>query len=587
VVLFVSKPILRSAFQSTRIKQISDISFISQKDDDMSKKIINIQDNYGQITIATDHSVNYPYQTTHTRQLGLGHPRLASEEVIVLQNPAGFQPFYSLFLQGIEPIQLSLHHPLQHLLILADCVLMYAQYDTNKKELKDLPKQLKQLQEIGLDQLSSDIKNFFSPAIDQWLATLHQVLFPEKWEQNKNKPDETHIWFDLKFPSMKESTDLLKSAFTLQELFQTNDPINYFRKWLALFLFPLNKHYLMLRKVLRSIVFHRQAIEDHAHLQIINEERQFHLQKYVDRDEPLHEVIEQLKSTEGKYLLITGKAGIGKTAFCSKLSEELASPSKHHSSLPWLPKFILHYCKQLKTPKEILQTWLLQANHLLINKLTLPHFNLEQQEAYNLMRKAMYQILHQLTLECGEIIFLIDALDELAIPLENLSFLPRTLPEEAKVIISVRKGSSTENWLIANRKMTIYELGPIKREEIPLFTKLDDKLEKEFHDKLWSASQGWTLYISFAVQELLDKQGKTQEIEVTQIQHFYDLQLEKWISHPEEKASKEILGLLTIFEAVSPLSLAEIQSYLRSREINLSKHQLKSLLAHVGDQVSG
>ncbi len=446
----------------------------------MSKKIINIKDNYGQINIATDHSINYPYQTTLNR---LGQPSWDSEGVIVLQNLAGFQPYYSLFHQGIEVSQLILQHPLQHLLLLADRVLLHAQYDINKKELKDLPKQLKQRKESGWDQISPDILSFLSTALRQWLDTLHRCLFPEKWEQNKNKPDETQIWFDLELPSIKEVAGLTKKDFTLQELFQSNDPTNFFIRWLAAFVFPLDKHYLTLRKALRSIVLLQQSAEEHVHLQMLKEERQFHLQKYVDRPEPLQEVIEQLKSTKGKYLLITRKAGIGKTAFCSKLSEELASSSKHRSFLPWLPNLILHYCKQLKTSKEILQIWLIQANQLLINKLSLPHFHFEQQEAHNLMRKAMYQILHQLTLECGEIIFLIDALDELSIPLDDLAFLPKTLPDEAKVVISVRKGSPTPDWLTTHRQMSIYELGPLKREEIPLFTKRDDKIEKEFHDK--------------------------------------------------------------------------------------------------------
>jgi TPR repeat protein len=545
----------------------------------MSKKIIiNIQDNYGQINIATDHSVMDPYhQATQPR---LGKPSWTSEGVIVSQNPAGFQPFYSWFLREI---QLSLQHPLDHLLLLADRVLMHAQYDTNKKELKGLPKQLKRLKESGLDQLSSDTKSFLSSTIPKWLDTLYQCLLPEKWEQNKNKSDETQIWLDLELP--------LKKGFAPQELFQINDPTNFFRQWLAAFLLPLDQHYLSLRSTLRSIVLQKQHEKDHDHLQRIIEERQLHLQKYVDRPEPLREVIEQLKNTKKKYLLITGIAGIGKTAFCSKLSEELANPTQHYSSLPWLPNIILHYCKQLKTPKEIIETWLTQANLLLVNNLSLsPHFHLEQQDAHKLMRKAMSKILHQLTLECGEIIFLIDALDELSIALEDLSFLPETLPDEAKVIISVRTGSQTETWLKKNRQTTIYELAPLKREEIPLFTKLDDKIEKEFHDKLWAASQGWTLYVSFAVQEIRNKKGNLQDIEAAKLLHFYDLQLEKWYSYhhsSENKPLKEILGLLAIFEAVSPLSLAEIQSYLRSRQMDQSEQQLKSLLAHVGDQVSG
>jgi TPR repeat protein/Cdc6-like AAA superfamily ATPase len=561
---------------------ISDILFISQKDDGMSNKFFNFQgNNYGQINIAMDHSVIYSHQATQTRQLG--QPSWASQGIVVLQNPAGIQPYYSLFDQVTK--QLSLQHPLNHLLILADRVLMHAKDDTNKKELKDLPTQLKQLQESESNPLHSDIESFLSPAIRQWFDTLHQCLFPEKWKQNENIPDEIQICLDLNLFSMKEF-----AGFAPLELFQTMDPGNYFKRWRAAFIYPLNKHYQMLRKALRSIVLYNQPVEDHVHLQMIKEERQFHLQKYVDRPEPLREVIEQLKNTKRKYLLIIGKAGIGKTALCSKLSEELANPSQHHSSLPWLPNIILHYCKQLKNPKDIIETWLIQANLLLVNKLSLPHFHLDQPEARNLMSKAMFQILHQITLECGETIFLIDALDELSIPPDELSFLPETLPDEAKVIISARTGSETKKWLKANRETTIYELGSLKRKEIPLFTKLDDKIEKEFHDKLWAASEGWTLYISFAAQEIQEKRGNTKEIEVTQINRFYNQQLKKWIPDhlsSEDQPLKEILGLLAIFETIAPLSLAKIQSYLRSRQMNLSKHQLQSFLAQVGDQISG
>jgi hypothetical protein len=556
-----------------------------------SKVELHVNGNQGQVMVGLDRSINSLYQTKQSAQQLT--KEFSSDDIIILPNQSGLQPYYPLFRKHLQEAK-SLRHSLQHLLLLADRILIYVQHDFRKKELQALPEQLQQLQENETAAFTIDCDHLLYKAVKQWFETIHLLLYPEKWENNEKRLEEKQIWMDLGlFPCKSNLCLEQKSAELLNllraEYFLTDDLTCLLRGLIA----PLDQHYYVLRRRLRNVVLLQQPIEDHVCLQILREERELHLQKYVDRVKLLNEITEKLNNNHGQYLLLTGKAGIGKTALISKLSEELASSDKSTvQAAPWLPKIILHYCKQLKTPKEILQTWLTQANLLLVNKLALPNFGMKQndKQAYQMIRKAMYQILNRLTLECGEIIFLIDALDELAIPLEDLDFLPQTLPDQAKVIISVRKGSQTEDWLRANRKMILYELPPLSRDEIPRFTNLDDEEEKEFHDKLWSASQGWTLYISAAVQELHENGGDPQKVEVNHINYFYEQQLNKWISFADDVDDElrwKILGLLGIFEAACPLSLAEIQSYLRLLKFDVSKQELKSLLVHVGDQISG
>ncbi len=556
-----------------------------------SKVELHVNGNQGQVMVGLDRSINSLYQTKQSAQQLT--KEFSSNDIIILPNPSGFQPYYPLFRKHLQEAK-PLRHTLQHLLLLADRILIYVQHDYRKKELQALPEQLQQFQENQSAAFTSDCKELLHQAVKQWFETIHLLLFPEKWENNEKHLEEKQIWMDLGLFSHASNRCFECQSAELLTLLQSQYSLpDHLTCLLHGLIAPLDQHYYTLRRQLRNVVLQQQPIEDHVYLQILKEERKQHLQKYVDRVKLLNEITEKLNTHRGQYLLLTGKAGIGKTAMISKLSEELAGSVRPTvEAAPWLPKIILHYCKQLKTPKEILQTWLTQANLLLINKLVLPHFGMEQNDAqaYQMIRKAMYQILNRLTLECGEIIFLIDALDELAIPLKDLDFLPQTLPDQAKVIISVRKGSATEGWLIANRQMTLYELPPLSRDEIPRFTSLDDEAEKEFHDKLWSASQGWTLYISAAVQELHEKGGDPQKVEVNHINYFYEQQLNKWISFTDaadDEIRWKILGLLGIFEAACPLSLAEIQSYLRFLKYDVSKQELKSLLTHVGDQISG
>lgn len=548
---------------------------------------LHIQGNQNQVMVGLDHSTNFLQQTIEGAQRILNQP--STNEITIIQNQSGFQPYDHLFQKHIQD-HIPLKHPLQHLLLLADRLLIHVQHDDLKEELRSLPKQLQQIQE---NKPMASTPECEQRAAQQWLETIHTLLFPEKWENTKDYIDEKQIWNDLGL--LSNNTDLdIEDRSHFEALLQAQSlSTNSCSYLLYLLIYTLDKHYDALRNALRSVVLRQQPIQENPYFQILKEERELHLQKYVDRFEPLHTVKEILNTNQGKYLLLTGQAGIGKTAFISKLSQELASSFKPvNPNAPWLPNIILHYCKQLKTPKEVLQTWLSQANLLLVNKLNLPHFSLHSNDhdAYQMIRNAIYQILHQLTLECGEIIFLIDALDELALPLESLNFFPQKVPDQAKVIISARKGSQTETWLMDNRQVLSYELPPLKRDEIPRFTNLDDETEKEFHDNLWEKSKGWTLYISAAAQELRDHGGDTQKVKVNHVHHFYEQQLNKWTSLDHKRNNQilwEILGLLAIFEAACPLTLAEIQSYLRSLNYEVKKQELKSLLAHVGDQVSG
>ena len=153
---------------------------------------------------------------------------------------------------------------------------------------------------------------------------------------------------------------------------------------LVMILAPLYKHKESIRNRLESLISSPlPSNEVLGILRLIDSERRHHLEGFAGREKWLIELRSKLEGPlrdSGTYLLLTGMEGMGKSAICAKLSEEMLrgiSPIGRYSDdvrryAPWLPQVVLHFGKQSGRPDEIVRLLLTQINTLLLEPLTLP-----------------------------------------------------------------------------------------------------------------------------------------------------------------------------------------------------------------------
>lgn len=159
-----------------------------------------------------------------------------------------------------------------------------------------------------------------------------------------------------------------------------NDFISYA---LIALISPVIKHYDKIFERLRGLISSDlSAVSPNviSILRLFEGERRKHLEIFGGRNLQLEEIQKRLEGdlrSRGAYLLLTGLEGIGKSAFCAKLVDNLtqhiipigryAEEVKKH--VPWLPGVIYHSGKQSKTPNEIVKSVVAQANTMLLNPL--------------------------------------------------------------------------------------------------------------------------------------------------------------------------------------------------------------------------
>ncbi|MBA4493111.1 tetratricopeptide repeat protein [Paenactinomyces guangxiensis] len=501
--------------------------------------------------------------------------------------------------------------------------------------------------------------------IEVWLKAIHRVTFPESWQNWKDQKN-------YNLPRVIGLLELLprKELFLSEEQYESIDdgirqlifiaktvrnpvthlPSKLHTKFqrelipaiLAAIVSPLYKHFDEINKSLHGLIT-SDLSRDPGLVTLIKQiasERNGHLEYFGARDKLIQNLLEKLavfhSHTTGEYLLLSGGEGSGKSAICSKITEELVKQMVPQGSqkrnvrrlAPWLPGCLLHFGKQSNLPHEIVGSIVAQANTLIINKVSheeleglseqddsglnsplsskqylrrqsgLKHrsnnvFRTETKEMMQLYNRVLYQALDHVVAERGQVILIIDALDEISSSGSGLSFLPKTLPVGAKVLLTVRRNTPVEAWLKDHLRVTELIIPLFDRSEIPLVTKVEEINEeaKQFNDRVWEASNGWPLRVAEAAREVREKQWNSKHVNIDN-DDIYRWQADKWhdtnVTEEDRRVLSETLLLLSIFEPVAPLDLASIQVYLEHFGLRLRQPELHfKLKKHVGYQLQG
>ncbi|NNJ11630.1 sel1 repeat family protein [Chloroflexales bacterium ZM16-3] len=313
---------------------------------------------------------------------------------------------------------------------------------------------------------------------------------------------------------------------------------------------------------------------------------------------------------------------------------------------PWLPKVILHFGKQSKQPDEIVRSLIAQLNTLLLKPFVLPEtsdyrsnlpsmdiagglpvdllpatrWSISQHSGSNtvrryeledygssfrtqstqlsqiptsqdiqLFRRSLYVALERTVEECGPIILMIDALDEISPDGKGLEFLPESLPQGVSALLTARESSNIVNWM----NVEIIRLERLDENEIPLLTQIDSSKgedEANFNARVSRFSQGRPLLVLAAAQKAREQRYNLAAIEVDKSNDsLFQRQAEEWGGAGLDGASMmpDILLLLAIFEPATTLDLSLLQSFLRSQDIHLSLPDLRQLLSRVSVQLEG
>jgi len=210
----------------------------------------------------------------------------------------------------------------------------------------------------------------------------------------------------------------------------------------------------------------------------------------------------------------------------------------------------------------------------------------------------LVKTLRKLTKEYGPIVLIIDALDEISNATENLSFLPRKLPEGVSALLTVRPNLGIEKWLTNYCRMSVYpnQLAPISREEIPQFTAINDydgNEEKQFNNQVYEKSRGWSLQVAAIARKLKEVNGDFKVVDIDDgLSKYFERQKDEWFtaykSVEEAEYLLKVLHMLAIIEPISAISLDDVQGYLEyqfNKQFNLD--QIKNLLQPVAYQIQG
>jgi TPR repeat protein len=414
---------------------------------------------------------------------------------------------------------------------------------------------------------------------------------------------------------------------------------------------PVYKYQKEIRQKLDSLITAPFESQETINLiSMIGNERQRHLANFRGRQKWVSELKSRLESISSKpqpYLLLVGHEGMGKSALSAQITEAFSSTymmGRHAGNVrkvaPWLPNTIIHFGKQSSQPQEIVHLLIAQINTLLLTpvkptspseykqittadyrapssfsqysrtqKLGEAHYGtyvaevahqdkyiIFQVEGTNLtqLRRDLYLALETAVRERGKVVLIIDAIDEISADGTGLEFLPDTLPVGVSALLTARPDIRVVTWLQNNRDVSKIRLTELERNEIPLFTGLQDELgetEAKFNDRLWRASKGWPLFVIEASKLIPEHHGRLDAIQVDKsMDNLFERQAKEWKSAPEQDGITtlpDLLSLLAIFEPVISLDMDLVQSFLERHNKQYSREKIKELLQIVSSQVEG
>ncbi|MCH7321975.1 hypothetical protein LZ480_08725 [Solibacillus sp. MA9] len=582
---------------------------------------------------------------------------------------------------------------LEKLVTLADRLTISCQkhpYFTNISSL------LKNIERAFADQNDADQASQVLLNVEKWIKPVLYFSDKEKWE----KLNQEKHYFTLK-PTVTQLGLLnqqeveAETADTFEDVgkkymwiainsrnYETHNTalssselrLNYLRCAMTIILVPLYLNYDVIKANLKGLLCRQIDAEAEDLIASIRVSRREEIKGFKARQDLVEKIVDKLTEElreSGGYYILTGIEGIGKTALCAKVSEQLLAKQDSliesdvniKQAAPWLPGQLIHFGKWESDPVRILRSLIVQANTMLLEPEDLPNHTpalqeLEKMSFFNSssqmnraisgehfgdyskqlfsptknllnlsnpstqenvvslplntnvmnhptnvrseleIHKGIFsRVLRKLTQQYGPVVIIIDALDEITTLLDNLEFLPRQLPPGVSALLTVRPNLGIEKWLTNYSSALVYpdQVGYIERNEIPLFTGIDDfvgKEEKKFNDQVFRNSKGWSLQIAAIARKLKDVNGDFTQVDVEdELGKYFDRQKDEWLCAYEDARGeylKEVLHLLAIFEPISAISLDDIQGYLEGKfdeRLNLDK--IIDLLKPVSYQIQG
>ena len=343
---------------------------------------------------------------------------------------------------------------------------------------------------------------------------------------------------------------------------------------------PVYKYFPRLQHELSRLVAKPLAERSSAIANRVQNERERHISKYKGNAEfidDLKNLVEE-STAEGWYILLTGDESSGKSATAAKLSailrgklSPLGQPSiDTQKKAPWLPAVIFHHIKcGPKMLEDGLPFLMNQIDTLVTSKLESPDFeaqppeeptdvNVEQtinlnptglqpeetweressvrQTDLHHRKDAFEHYLRIAIHERGQLILIIDAIDEAYADGFELSFLPPHLPHGCCCLLIGRPNSKQVNFAmthLCNVREEQMRLFP--REDVPLLTGLPDETDKEHNDRIYEQSGGRPMWMG----------GESQPIATHQYANYVDA----WRT---DEMLKDLMFFLAVFEPSLP-----------------------------------
>ncbi|MFJ8262959.1 SEL1-like repeat protein [Rummeliibacillus sp. NPDC094406] len=160
--------------------------------------------------------------------------------------------------------------------------------------------------------------------------------------------------------------------------------LNYLRCAMTIILVPLYRNYDLIRSNLEGLLCRQIDAEVEDLMASIRVSRKEEIKGFKARHDLVEKIVCKLTGElreSGGYYLLTGIEGIGKTALCAKVSEQLIAKQNSliepdvniKQAAPWLPGQLIHFGKWESDPVRILRSLIAQANTMLLEPEDLPN----------------------------------------------------------------------------------------------------------------------------------------------------------------------------------------------------------------------
>ena len=285
------------------------------------------------------------------------------------------------------------------------------------------------------------------------------------------------------------------------------------------------------------------------------------LENFVGRKEELKNIKAHIQNNQATFTYIIGKPGIGKSAFVSKLLDEI--DEKEYN------KF-LHYAKrgnEGKDKESQLKNIYSRLNTLIIESLGIKK---EDDKEENLTLNHKFENLFKLYQEKASkpLIITIDGLDEYEDWEYIISNIPITFSNKIHLIVTSRDYNDMVDYIVAkvadynssvkvfttqnSKKRNYYlELGKLSNEEVAELISIaipkeikDSENYKEIIDIIIKKSEALPLYLDYLIQKLKDENIKLNEFKE------WSEKLPEGIDEFYEKSFKEAKDALNILKLI-------------------------------------